>query len=664
MKHAWHRLFVIGLVIVVSLGLISRALALPGDLDPTFGSAGVAITDLSNNFDQANAVAVQPDSNIVVGGSTTPTGSSANFLLMRYTSAGNPDLSFGTNSQVITPIGSGDAMINALVLQPDGNIVVAGSSTVGARTVFALARYISTTGNLDPSFGVGGIVTTSISSGSDVAYGLALQADGKIVAGGAASGAFVVARYTITGTLDTSFHTTGFVTTQSGAADVGHAVAVQPDGKIVLTGESDQGGKNAFTTLRYTANGALDTSFNFTGITTVKIGNINSFAPAIALQPNDGKIVLAGYNNSVASDFALARYNLNGTLDTTFNATGLITTALGSNVDEAHAVLIQPTGKIVAVGFSRQVATHNDFAIVRYLSDGTLDPTFGTGGSVLTDLQGVGGGSDDQALAAALQSDNMIVAAGTSDGGTATGFDLAGARYQSPSQPPIVSDFAKDGLENVTLVFSSTDFSANYSSPDFNALSKIQITSLPLSGTLQLGATSITAGQEITPGLLGTLKYVPDPFFFGTDTFTWNAFDGLNYAAVDAITTLNLAFVNQPPTVTLGSNVNVLINSGAYTATTWATNISPGPANEISQTLAFAVTTNNPGLFAVQPTLTISGTTGDLTFTPTFSITGSANVTVTLQDNGGTSNGGHDSLTQMFKITVKPYQIFLPSIQR
>ena len=127
--------------------------------------------------------------------------------------------------------------------------------------------------------------------------------------------------------------------------------------------------------------------------------------------------MLAGYNNTAASDFALARYNLNGTLDSTFGTTGVITTSFGTGVDEAHAVLVQPTGKIVAVGFSRQAATHNDFALARYLPGGTLDTTFGTGGSVLTDLQS---SSDDQALAAVVQPDNMIVAAGTSDNGTAT----------------------------------------------------------------------------------------------------------------------------------------------------------------------------------------------------------------------------------------------------
>ena len=287
MKPSWHKLIPIGFALLISLSLISRVLALPGDLDPAFGGTGIVITDLANNFDQANAVAVQPtDGSIVVAGFTTTGGGNASFLLVRYTSSGSPDLSLGGTGTVTTAIGSGDAIINTLVLQPDGNLVVAGSSKIGAKTVFALARYISTTGALDPSFGSGGIVTTSISSGNG--RGQWSGAAKRRQAGGG--------RYRQQRLRARPLHDYGYtrhesltppviVTTQNGQADIGHAVAVQTDDKIVLVGESDQGGVNAFTTLRYTSGGVLDTSFNFTGVATVKVGNINSFALAVALQP-------------------------------------------------------------------------------------------------------------------------------------------------------------------------------------------------------------------------------------------------------------------------------------------------------------------------------------------------------------------------------------------
>lgn len=173
-----------------------------------------------------------------------------------------------------------------------------------------------------------------------------------------------------------------------------------------------------------------------------------------------------------------------------------------------------------------------------------------------------------------------------------------------------------------------------------------------MSGTLKLGANSVSQNQEIPIGQLGSLTYVPELYFFGSDTFNWNGFDGVNYAAADATVTLNVAFVNQPPAFTPGTSVTVLENSAAYTATNWATNLSPGPANEASQTLTFTLNTNNPALFAVQPAITISGTNGALTFTPAVNQFGTAIVTTTLQDSGGTANGGQDTVTHTFTITV------------
>ena len=106
MKQPWNGLITIGLVVVISFGLISRVLALSGDLDPAFGTAGVVITDLNTNFDQANAVAIQADGSVVAAGFTTAGGGSANFLVAQYTSGGNPDIAFGTGGQATSVIGS------------------------------------------------------------------------------------------------------------------------------------------------------------------------------------------------------------------------------------------------------------------------------------------------------------------------------------------------------------------------------------------------------------------------------------------------------------------------------------------------------------------------------------------------------------------------------
>ena len=169
------------------------------------------------------------------------------------------------------------------------------------------------------------------------------------------------------GSLDTTFNTTGKVTTAIGAInDSALAVAIQSDGKIVAAGYSYNGANYDFALVRYNTDGSLDTTFNTTGKVTTAIGASNDSAYVIAIQ-SDGKIVAAGYSDNGANyDFALVRYNTDGSLDTTFNTTGKVTTAIGASNDYAYAVAIQSDGKIVAAGYSYNGA-NDDFALVRYL---------------------------------------------------------------------------------------------------------------------------------------------------------------------------------------------------------------------------------------------------------------------------------------------------------
>jgi uncharacterized delta-60 repeat protein len=237
-------------------------------------------------------------------------------------------------------------------------------------------------GDLDPTFGSGGEVVTDFGTLSDQAQAVAIQPDGKIVAAGTApseGGDFALARYNTDGTLDTSFGSGGKVATDFGLWEGGHAVALQADGKVVVAG--------------------------FTGV------------------------------SDIWGDFALARYNPDGTLDPTFGSAGKVVTDFGSAEDVARAVAVQPDGRIVAVGWS-----HVDFALARYNTDGTLDPTFGTGGRVLTDFHDMG--SDDRAYAMALQPDGKIIAAGSANGGSSgEGFGLA--RYNPDGS--LDSGFAFEG---------------------------------------------------------------------------------------------------------------------------------------------------------------------------------------------------------------------------
>ena len=314
-------------------------------------------------------------------------------------------------------------------------------------------------GDLDPAFGTGGMVTTDINHSTDIANAVAVQADGKLIVVGQtykhndfSDEDFVVTRYNTDGTLDNTFGSSGRVRTDfPGLAAVPSSVVIQPDGKIVVAG----GAFPLFTFLgnfelvRYHPNGSLDRSFGNGGIVTTTFPE-GSYASAVALQP-DGKIVAAGTvfvnfdpGEPSDTDFGLARYNPDGTPDAAFGNSGQVSTDFVGMEDDAFSVLIQPDGKIVAVGSANNSATYYDFAAVRYLSNGTIDTTFGVAGKVSTDF-GVGG--FDRAHSAALQPDGRIVAAGfaiSQDGGVQ---NFAVARYTSSGV--LDTTFSGDGKNQI-----------------------------------------------------------------------------------------------------------------------------------------------------------------------------------------------------------------------
>jgi uncharacterized delta-60 repeat protein len=315
-------------------------------------------------------------------------------------------------------------------------------------------------GDLDPTFGTGGKVTTDFNHSTDIAYAVALQSDGKLVVAGTTyinndySGEdFAIARYNADGTLDTTFGVNGKVKTDfPGLAAVISSVVVQPDGKILVAG----GAFPAFTFLgdfelaRYNPDGSLDTSFGAGGIVTTSFPFQGSYAFALAVQ-FDGKIIAAGTDfvnfstdDSSNTDFALARYNPDGTPDVTFGSGGQIMTDFDGFNDDAFSVLIQPDGKIVAVGSAKNPADFYDFAAARYLANGTMDTTFGSAGKVRTDF---GDHNFDQARSAVLQPDGRIVAAGFAISHNGGVQNFAIARYGSNGV--LDPTFSNDGITQV-----------------------------------------------------------------------------------------------------------------------------------------------------------------------------------------------------------------------
>ncbi len=335
---------------------------------------------------------------------------------------------FGVGSGITTTaIGSDDDAAYSVVGQSDGKIVVAGNSYNGTFNEIAVSRY-NHDGSLDITFGGTGTVTTDVGTGYDVGRAVTIQADGKIVVAGTAHNAnddFAVVRYNIDGTLDTTFGGTGKVSTAIGPShDYGQSVTMQSNGKILVAGYSYNGLNNDFALVRYNSDGSLDTSFSTDGKLTTPINLSADQAYSVTVQSN-GKILVAGNSsNGLNTDFALVRYNSDGSLDASFSGDGKLTTDFNLNFDDSYSVAIQSDGKIL-VGGSSWVGLNQDFSIARYNTDGSLDLSFGGDGKVTTDI----GSGVDYARSIAIQADGKILLSGSSYNGS--NFDIAIVRYNT-----------------------------------------------------------------------------------------------------------------------------------------------------------------------------------------------------------------------------------------
>jgi uncharacterized delta-60 repeat protein len=406
------------------------------------GISTVVITPIGTMNARAQAVAIQSDEKVVAAGSAY-NGTQNVFALARYNKAdGSLDITLNPcpvtptapcDGIVTTPIGAVDDQAQALAVQSsDQKLIVAGFSydTVNNQYVFAVARYINdglTDGSLDGGFGTGGIVTTKIGGVDDRAFAVAIQSTGEIVVAGYSSevngssirSRVALVRYDSSGNPDPSFGTNGIVTTLIGAGAGAFGLAVQSsDGNLVVAGYSYNGTQNVFAVARYNVtDGSLDATLNpcpvtptepCDGIVTTAIGTINDQAYAVAIQ-SGGEVVVAGSSYATGNSvLTLARYTTAGSLDTTFNTTGKITTPILTDAT-AFALAIQTDGKILAAG-SAYNNTYAEFVLARYNStDGKLDTTFGKGGKVDTKIT-----YGAEAFGLAIQSDGKPVAAGYS----------------------------------------------------------------------------------------------------------------------------------------------------------------------------------------------------------------------------------------------------------
>jgi len=402
----------ISLVVIFS-GL---AHAMPGDVDPSFGFAGRSVVNLPQGKGEVLSLAMQSDGKIVSAGLTRDsTGAPSRFLITRHNPNGSLDIGFGSGGIVITNFSTGASSANAVALQSDGKIVAAGSA--GDR--FALARYNSD-GSLDLTFGSAGLVAAQFQPGDpnnySLASSLAIQSDGKIVIAGdsfvrnPALSSYVtdcnvgLARFNSDGTLDPTFGTGGIVISDFGSFDRADALAIQPDGKILVAGDSSGTAVGPYTAylFRHNSDGSADQIFGSGGLGASISGSFD--VAALALQP-DGKIILSGtaLNASPASaDFALARFNSDGALDSGgFGVAGLAITDFdwtgsgGSRQNVASSLALQADGKILVGGYSG-----SSFALLRHKTDGSPDLGFGAGGLAITQVNSLGASTFNFVVAA------------------------------------------------------------------------------------------------------------------------------------------------------------------------------------------------------------------------------------------------------------------------
>jgi uncharacterized delta-60 repeat protein len=399
----------IGALWAIVCSVARPAWSASGDLDPTFGSGGQVTLRFSTQVassDVGAAVVAQPDGRLVVGG----TKSGDQMLLARLDAGGTLDASFGSGGST-TPI---DGVLSGLARQPDGKLVAVGNAKfVGV----VVARY-ATNGVLDTGgFGVpAGVVAIRLPGSVGVATAVAMAPDGKIVLAGLAYGTagtgydIAVVRLNANGSLDGTFGAGGKVTTDVGGRDdAAFAVAVQPDGKVAVAGHAFNGFSNGYDValVRYHSNGTLDGGFGTGGKVMTDLGTRDDRAFGLVVQP-DGTLVVAGQTFGFdLLDVALVRYQSNGTVDAAFGSAGTAVLAVGGGHDAARAIARQGDGKLVVAGYAA-AGTSSDIAAARVGADGSADVTFGAGGTVVTAV----GPEADAAASVAIQPDGKIVVAG------------------------------------------------------------------------------------------------------------------------------------------------------------------------------------------------------------------------------------------------------------
>lgn len=411
--------------LIIIFGIATQAQN-PGDLDLNLNGSGKLFLDVNGGDELATEVLFQPDGKIIMTGtSTTPT--SYDFVVARLNPDGSPDPTFSYDGIATTLINTGGVVCYGSVLQDDGKIILAGFGSFITGTNGIVVRYTED-GALDNSFGTGGKVQLALGPNGLAITNVALQPDGKIVCSGmyhnGTDGDMMVLRLNSDGSYDTDFSTDGVAYYDlNNSNDVFWDLAVQDDGKIVAVGTTENlASEKEFVVARFNSDGSLDNSFSSGGYTEIDFANLDNDATSIKI--HDNQIFVAGKcNNGSLIVMTCAKLNSDGTMDQSFGSSGkMLIPFYSGSVAGANGICIQPDGKVLLAGYA-DAGIFKEFAVARLNTDGSLDISFGTGGKIQTDLS-----DHDVAYSVTMQDDGKFLVAGRS---TTTSLDMSLVRYLS-----------------------------------------------------------------------------------------------------------------------------------------------------------------------------------------------------------------------------------------
>jgi uncharacterized delta-60 repeat protein len=451
----------------ITLLLCLYVTAQVGALDPGFNSSGtpgyVTINTNPGKDDNVQAIGTYSDGRVVIAGNMTD---NAYFGLVRYTSLGQLDATFGTGGVVtLRQATNAEGVPFAITVLSDNKILVAGSSWMASKD-FAILK-LKENGTPDSTFGVNGWASTPVLAFEDEARAMVVQTDGKILIAGTAEVAgndvydFGIARFNSNGTIDGSFGTGGVVSTNINANDIPEGIALQKDGKILVGGTSDKDGDANYTVVRYTSGGVLDGTYGVGGIATYDMatfGTAGSYdlGHGMAIQSDD-KVLLTGFSapgGGGNGNVVTMRLTTTGELDITFDGDGIANFNYGvSNTDEgSRAVAIQSDGKIVVGGDTSGEHAWFDMLLLRYKTDGTLDSTFSADGVAISNLAS----EDEFGYAVKLFGNRIYMAGSTGAHGGAKDFVLAVYQNDGTPLPLVLSQFYAQKQTNKVVLQWST----------------------------------------------------------------------------------------------------------------------------------------------------------------------------------------------------------------